>query len=519
MWLVTAEEMRLVEQAAINEYGIPGLVLMENAGLAVVKAIREIFAGQLAKRRILILAGKGNNGGDGLVVARHLLNAGADPKIFLLGKPEELQGDAAVNWQIARKMAIPYQQILAERDLNLLRVGLMYTELVVDAIFGTGFKGAMPGLTAQVISLVNEAEKPVVAVDLPTGTAADSGAVDGACIQAAQTVTFGLPKIGLFLQPAAQFVGRLSVAEISLPQDLLKSQPFNRMLLDEAWCREKIPSRPVDSHKGNFGHVLVVGGSTGMSGAVILAARAAVRAGAGLVTAAVPRCINQIIAIAVTEAMSRPLPETGEGTLARTAMEMIISLAAGKVLVMGPGLSRQKETVELVRTFAAHIPCPVVFDADALVALAGCQDLLQQSQYPVILTPHPGEMARLLEISTEEVQADRVGAALRAAEEYRAVVVLKGAKTLIATPAGQLYLCPTGNPGMATGGSGDVLAGMIGAYLAQGLAASDAAAAAVYCHGLAGDLAAGEKGWMGLAAGDLVEFLPAVLKNIEVGLC
>jgi len=519
MWLVTSDEMRSLEQAAIQAYGIPSLLLMENAGLAVFHCAREIFHGRQEGKRVLILAGKGNNGGDGLVAARHLSNNGAEVKIFLLGKPEELQGDAQVNWQIVKAMGIPCQLIQTERDLNLLRVGLMVAELVVDAIFGTGFKGAVQGLTARLMTLVNEAQKPVLAVDLPSGVEANSGAVRGVCLKADQTVTLGLPKFGLLLEPAARFVGQLTVADISLPLELLRQQRFSRILLDESWCRDTIPVRPADSHKGDYGHVLVAGGSTGMSGAVTLAARAAVRAGAGLVTAAVPRCLNQIMAIKVTEAMSRPLPETNEGSLAKAALEPLRDLAGDKVLVIGPGLSRHKETGEMVRTLAAALPGPAVIDADALYALAGSTDLLRQGAYPVVLTPHPGEMAHLLGISPAEVQADRAGIALQAARDWRAVVVLKGAKTLVAAPSGNLYVCPTGNPGMATGGSGDVLAGLIGGLMAQGLPAEEAAAAAVYCHGLAGDAAAAESGMMGLAAGDLIHRLPEILKRFEGEVC
>lgn len=509
----------MLEQAAIQEYGIPSLLLMENAGLAVVRSIRELFQGQLKGKRVLILAGKGNNGGDGLVAARHLTNNGAEAKIFLLAKPEELQGDAAANWQMVKAMQIPYQVIQTERDLNLLRIGLMYTELVVDAIFGTGFRGTVQGVTARLMTLVNEAKKPVLAVDLPSGVEADSGAVRGVCLKADGTVTFGLPKFGLLLEPAARFVGKLTVADISLPLDLLRKQRFSRILLDDSWCRDTIPVRPADSHKGDYGHVVVAGGSTGMSGAVTLAARAAIRSGAGLVTTAVPRCLNQIMAINITEAMTRPLPETNEGSLAQAALEPLRDLAGDKVLVIGPGLSRQKETGEMVRALVADLPCPSVIDADALFALAGGADLLQESAFPVVLTPHPGEMARLLDISTAEVQADRAGIALQAARDWRAVVVLKGAKTLVATPAGNLYVCPSGNPGMATGGSGDVLSGLIGGLMAQGLPAEEAAAAAVYCHGLAGDAAAAENGMMGLAAGDLVAKLPGILKKFEGEVC
>lgn len=516
VWLVTAGEMRTLDQTAINEYGIPGMVLMENAGLAVVDVIKDHFSGKLKGTRILILVGKGNNGGDGLVVARHLSNAGCDVKVFLLCKPEELQGDAAANWQIVRRMKIRYQLILTERDLNLVKVGLIYTELVVDAIFGTGFKGTVQGTIAKLMEIVNEAKKPVVAVDLPSGAEADTGCVRGACIKATYTVTFGLPKIGLVLEPAARQVGQMVVGDISMPQELIRKQNFSRFLLDTTWSREQIPVRPVDSHKGNYGHVLVVGGSSGMTGAVALTAMAAVRSGAGLVTAAVPVGCHQIIEIKVTEAMSKPLSETGDGGIALSALGVLEKAAAGKVTVLGPGLSRHKETQDLVRAFVANLPGPIVLDADALFALADCQELLKRSKHPVVITPHPGEMGHLLGISAADVQAHRVEIVEQVAREWNVVAVLKGTKTLVATPEGRLFINPTGNPGMATGGSGDVLAGIIGSLLAQGVSAGEAAALGVFLHGLAGDRAADLKSRTGLAAGDLVTCLPDIFKEFEV---
>ncbi|ATW25577.1 NAD(P)H-hydrate dehydratase [Candidatus Formimonas warabiya] len=515
MKLATAEEMRLLDQTAINEYGIPGVLLMENAGLAVVHAIKDYFSGPLARKRVMVIAGKGNNGGDGFVVARHLANAGCDVKLFLLCKPEELHGDAALNWKIARKMNIRYQLILTERDLNVVKVALMYTELVVDGIFGTGFQGAAQGTIAKLIELVNEAGKPVISIDLPSGMEADTGRVNGACIKARCTVTFGLPKIGLVLEPGASFVGKMLVADISLPQELVVKQPLRRFLLDQDFCRQLLPVRAIDSHKGSFGHVLVIGGAPGMTGAVTLAATAAVRSGAGLVTAAVPAGLSSVMAMKLTEAMSLSLPETGSGTLSLSALGVIEKAAGNKVIVLGPGLSRQQETQDLVRSFLANIPCPVVLDADGLFALSGCQDFIKNSSYPVVLTPHPGEMARLLGVSSGEIQANRREIVEKAAREWQAVLVLKGAKTVVATPEGNLYVNPTGNPGMATGGSGDVLAGMIGALLAQGMKAEHAAAVAVYLHGAAGDEGARRGSQASLTAGDIIDYLPLIFQRLE----
>jgi len=515
MELVTAEEMRTLDQKAINEYGIPGVVLMENAGLSVFKLVKEHFGGELGQKRVLILAGKGNNGGDGFVVARHLANVGCDVKLCILCKPEEFQGDALTNWQILRRMNIRYHVVLNERDLNVVRVALMYTELVIDAIFGTGFKGEAGGTVAKIIQLVNEAGKPVVSVDLPSGAEADTGCVRGACIKATYTVTFALPKLGLVLEPAVRYVGSLLVGDISLPAQLISREKITRFLLDAEWCRKTIPVRDPDSHKGNFGHVFIIGGSPGMTGAVSLAAWAAVRSGAGLVTVGIPSGLNSVIETKVTEAMSLPLPETEEGTISRRALDIIKRMAAQKVVVLGPGLSRQKETQELVKGFLPELPCPVVVDADALFSLSSCRNFKRKSSFPLILTPHPGEMAWLHGISTGDVQANRVEIVQKTSRDWNAVVVLKGARTLVATPEGKLYVNSTGNPGMATGGTGDVLAGMIGAFLAQGLSAEKAAALGAFIHGMAGDQAAELQGKMGLAAGDLIDYIPKVIREFE----
>lgn len=332
------------------------------------------------------------------------------------------------------------------------------------------------------------------------------------------TVTMGLPKIGLVLEPGARFVGKLFTADISIPRELLIKEHYNRYLLDHDLCRSFLPVRASESHKGTYGHVMVIGGSPGMTGAVTMAARAAVRSGAGLVTALVPANLNHIIANKLTETMSLPLPETGEGTLSLSALEPIRENVSHKVAVVGPGLSRHKETQKLVQAFVSDLPCPAVLDADALFTLGETEELrekIKKSKYPVVFTPHPGEMARLMGKSTEEVQRNRILYALLGAENWHAIFVLKGAKTLVATPEGKLYVNPTGNPGMATGGSGDVLAGMIGAFLVQGIKPEQAAALAVYLHGRAGDLAAEERSQISLAAGDLIEYLPKVFLEFE----
>jgi NAD(P)H-hydrate epimerase len=516
MYLVTAAEMGQLDRLSSSDYLIPSIVLMENAGLRVVESLRRHLQEQVKGRRMLIFCGKGNNGGDGLVVARHLLNQGAEVKVFLLARPEDLRGDARTNLEIFQRMGGRIFPLLGESHLQRADIALLYADVVVDAIFGTGFKGAAMGLPAAVITMINKARRDTVAVDLPSGLEADTGRVLGPCIQAAWTVTFALPKLGLVVEPGATFTGRLEVADIGIPQKLVDSQQFSHQLVTPAWCRSHLPGREAGGHKGLYGHVLAVGGSPGMTGAITLAATAALRAGAGLVTAAVPRGVQSILAMKTTEVMTCPLPETATGSLSREALEPVTErLAQCDVLAFGPGLSRDPATVELVKGLLPRLQVPAVIDADALNALASDTGILAGKHGPLVLTPHPGEMARLAATTAARIQEDRLEVARKYAREWQVVLLLKGARTVIAWPDGRTFINPTGNPGMATAGSGDVLTGIIAGLLAQGLEPGVAAVVGAYLHGAAGDAAAATKGQHALLAGDLLEYLPGVLRDLE----
>ena len=515
MRVVTGAQMRELDRAAMEDYGIPGLVLMENAGLAVVRVVRQIL-GDLAGRRVAVFAGKGNNGGDGLVVARHLFNAGAEVKVLLLARPEEITGDAAVNLSIWQKMGQPVYPVVSGEDLNAVRLFLVGTACVVDAIFGTGFKGAAREPAAGVIEAINASGKPVVAVDIPSGLEADTGQVHGPCVRAANTVTFALPKLGLVQEPGRSHVGELHVADISIPAFLLEGGSPGRYLITEKMVREWLPPRPAWAHKGSCGRVLVVAGSRGMSGAACLTALGAARAGAGLVTLAVPGQLQDVVAVKLTEVMTVGLPGTREGTLARSARAEILNLLErNDVLAIGPGLSRHLETVALVRELLPALKVPCVIDADGLNALAGDAQILKRISVPAVVTPHEGEMARLLGHPPEEIRSRRLAVVEEAAGAWGVVTLLKGAATLVSSPEGITYINSTGNPGMATGGSGDVLTGLIAGLLAQGLDAARAAAAGAFLHGLAGDMAARERGMRGLLAGDILEMLPPAMARVE----
>ncbi|MBE0467884.1 MAG: NAD(P)H-hydrate dehydratase [Candidatus Desulforudis sp.] len=519
MRVVTAAEMREMDRCATAEYAIPSLVLMENAGLKVYECVRAVL-GDPAGKLVVVLIGKGNNGGDGLVAARHLFQHGARVKVILDGDAGAVTGDAGANLEIWRRLGQRLYLLQDRNAIQVLQIALMQADVVVDGLYGTGFKGEIRDRARRAVEAVNESGKPVVAIDIPSGVEADTGAVRGAAIRADHTVCFGLPKVGLVLEPGAGRVGKLHVVDISLPRPLLEDEG-GRHLLTGSLVRSWLPLRGRETHKGAYGHVLVVAGARGMLGAACLAAQAAAKSGAGLVTLAVPRSLQEAAAGFRAELMTMGLPETGAGTLSRAAREQIEDfLGRAAVLALGPGLSTHSETVELVRELLPGVRVPSVLDADGLNAApenpaewfrAG----REEGGPPLVITPHPGEMARLMGVRAVEIQADRLGAAEWAAGAWNCTVALKGARTLVAAPGGTTYINPTGNPGMATGGTGDVLTGMVAGLLAQGLAPERAAGAAVFLHGRAGDLAAAEHGQVSMLAGDVLEKITAAFLDVE----
>jgi hydroxyethylthiazole kinase-like uncharacterized protein yjeF len=512
--IVTADEMKALDRAAIEDYGISGLVLMENAGRQVVDLIRRI-TGDIQDRVVTIFTGKGNNGGDGFVAARHLLNMGAEVKVLSLVNTGEITGDAAVNLEIWRKMGQKVYFVHQGEGINIVKLALMNTDIIVDAIYGTGFNGKIQEKAGRIVEVLNNSGKPIVAVDIPSGLEAGTGRVNGPCVRANYTVTFGLPKLGMFLDPGADYTGEITVADISLPGVLIDKAAPQRYLITPEYITDWLPSRPALAHKGNFGRVLIVAGSRGMTGAASLAGEAALRSGAGLVTVAVPETLHNIMEEKLTEVMTVPLPDNGKGSLSREAGKHILSLLENMdVLALGPGLSQSPDVIALVRELIPSLKTPCVLDADALNALAGEAGVLRKLKAPAVITPHPGEMARLMGTTPKDIQDDRMGSAVKAAAAWKVVALLKGARTVIAAPDGAVYINPTGNPGMATGGSGDVLTGIIASLIAQGLKPVRAAAAGAYLHGLAGDQAAREKGMMGLIASDIISALPAVTREL-----
>ena len=515
MQIVTAEIMQKLDRRAIEECGIPGIVLMENAGSGTTGIIERKYP-DLIHKKVAIFSGKGNNGGDGFVIARHLFNKGIDVKVYLLTSGNSLQGDAKVNFDIIRRMGIDILELGSAPSPDLIRNDLKGYDLIIDAIFGTGLSSEVRGIFREVIEVINQRDAPRVAVDIPSGLSCNTGKVLGESVQAELTVTFAYPKPGLIIHPGSDYVGELEILDISIPKHLIDDERIQDYIIDRDELRTIVKPRDPNSHKGDFGHLLVVAGSTGKTGAAALTCQGAMRVGTGLVTLGIAGSLNQIMEIKLTEVMTEPLLESSCGFIGIGAFEKIMRLTEEKnVLAIGPGMSTEDETVELVHRIIKEADVPVVIDADGLNALATDVDTLKEARAPIVLTPHPGEMARLTNASVREIQNDRIGASRRFAQEYNTYLVLKGFKTIIADPDGNIYINPTGNPGMASAGMGDVLTGMISGLIAQGFDMVDAAQLAVFSHGLAGDTIASERGEAGLLATDIIERIPAVLNELR----
>lgn len=515
MKLLSAAQMRQLDRQAIEEVGIPSIVLMENAGRTTYQILCREFPDLAGP--VVIVAGRGNNGGDGFVVARYLAHQGRSVIVLLLAEKTRVSGDARINLEILEQIGVPVVEVTTETALRSQLEPLIRAALIVDAIFGTGLNAEVRGLYRQVIEVLNDLPGPVLAVDFPSGLCADTGQPLGTAVHAAVTVTYGWPKLGQILPPGREYVGRLWQVDISIPPTLAAT--MNIELAEGQELRSLLPPRPFASHKGTYGHLLVVAGSEGKTGAATLTALGGLRVGAGLVTAAIPASLNDILEIKLTEAMTLPLAEApGVRALGWASLPDLETFWPGKTAIaLGPGLGTHPETTKLVREVVRRASLPLVIDADGLNALAEDLDCLKEAAAPIILTPHPGEMSRLVGRSTQEIQAQRLEQAQELAQRYGVIVTLKGAQTLIADPEGRVSINPTGNPALASGGTGDVLTGMIGGFLAQKVAPFDAARLGVYLHGLAADHRAEWQGQCGMVAGELLEELPEVIEDFATG--
>lgn len=509
MEIVTSEEMRRIDRHATRTMRIPSLALMECAGLRVVEAMRHRFP-DLRQRRILVLCGKGNNGGDGFVVARHLFSAGFDVFAALAADPRALAGDARTNHLAARGAGVEILPAPTPTAWAAVRRKLADRDLVVDALLGTGLSGSVRGLYAKIVEDVVRSGLPVVAVDIPSGLSGDSTEVPGPALRAVLTVALCRPKLAHLLPPACLGIGALEVVDIGIPPSAVASAGSALFTIEASDLAGILPRRSRNTHKGSFGHLLVVAGSEGKAGAAVLSARAALRAGTGLVTVASPATVRAEVASFSSEIMTVSLPAAD----AESALDRLLAESSGKsALAVGPGLGRVHTVINWIRRFVTASRLPLVLDADGLNAFEGNLRALTGAGRTLVLTPHPGEMARLLGSSPQEVVKDRIAAARTLARTTRAIVVLKGMATLVATPDGRVFVNRTGNPGMATGGAGDVLTGLIAGLLAQRLDPLKAVLLGVHIHGLAGDLGAAAVGEAGLIAGDILERIPEALRK------
>lgn len=510
MKICTPKQMQEIDRKAIDGLGIPGLELMENAGRAVYEMILEYY-GPAEKNRVTVVAGKGNNGGDGCVAARYLRQDGAHVEIFLIGRKDQVQGEAAVNLKKAQELDIAIHEISDPENFHVPDDSW----IIIDAIFGTGFAGGMRLPYSQIINEINQSDIPIIAVDTPSGLDGATGKVAEPCVKADLTVTFGLPKIGQVMYPGKSHCGFLEIADIGYP-DSLDDDVHTHLVTDKA-AAALLPYRKPDSNKGDFGKLFVLAGSTGLTGAAYMTSLAAYRCGTGLVVLGCPKSLYPIMAAKLTEVMTKPFPDVAKkGCLALRGLgEIKKQIEWADAIAMGPGIGTHHETTELVQRLCRYIEKPMVVDADGLNILAKNLDCLKDHKRQMVISPHPGEFSRLTGKSIEDIIENRIELASAFAREYSLCVILKGAPSIVARQSGSIYINYSGNEGMATGGSGDVLTGLIGGFLAQGVCYGDAAVLATYVHGLAGDIAAEAYGSRGMIAGDILEFVPEALIELE----
>lgn len=518
MYLVTAAEMQAMDRATIEEFGLPGRILMEIAGRGAFDLLGRRLGervGDLTSKKIGVLCGRGNNGGDGFVIARYLDQVGVPVTVFLLADAQRVSGDAAANLSLLAPLNIPVVQLPTATDFARTKGLLATQEIWVDALLGTGLNAPVRGYFREVIDFINANGRPVLAVDIPSGLNADTGQPMGSCIQATATATFAFAKIGHQIEPGVSLSGHLEIVDIGIPPHITRKIAPKQQLLTPQMMQQTITPRPPQAHKGTTGHLLVVAGSPGKTGAAAMTATAALRSGAGLVTLATPRSLNPIMETQLTEAMTIPVPETAGGGWGPEASDALRTVWSDqRAVALGPGLGQDPKARELVHSVVRNCPKPLIIDADGLNCLEGSLDLLAQAPHPPILTPHPGEMARLAGLPTREIQADRVGTARRFAQTHRVYLVLKGARTVIAHPDGQVEINPTGNAGMAAGGMGDVLTGIIAGFITQGYDPSAACRLGVYLHGAAADELAAHMGSVGYLAGEIMAEIPRQLARL-----
>ena len=517
MYLVTADEMQRMDRATIESFDIPGRVLMENAG----RGATAFFLETIYRHHpgaVGIAAGRGNNGGDGFVMARYLRQQGIPVTVFLFSPSDRVKGDAAANLDLLNRMGVPVVEVADAAAFEAQKLKMHHQRTWIDAILGTGLSSEVRGYFRTIIDFINQQERPVFAVDIASGLNADTGQICGVGVQAAATATFGFAKVGHLAYPGRALTGQLKVIEIGIPPYIAAEVSCRQHLITPGNLKKEIPERSQAAHKGHNGHLLVLAGSPGKSGAAAMTATSAMRAGAGLVTLGIPTSLNPVLETMVTEAMTVGLAETSEGALDDSAFESIMSLTRNKrCLAIGPGMGTHPSTGRLVERLIQASPVPMVIDADGLNLIAANIAALSTCKAPVVLTPHPGEMARLSGRSTADIQSDRIGHARSFAQRYRIHLLLKGAATIVARPDGTVFINPTGNPGMAAGGMGDVLTGLIAGLITQGMGIGAAARTGVYLHGAAADRLAVKQAPQGYLASEVMDTLPRAMGELIGG--
>jgi len=514
MILVTANEMQAMDRQTIEDFGVPGMVLMENAGRGATRFLLEQFP-DIGNRSVAVIAGRGNNGGDGFVIARYLKQKGIQVQVFLLAESSSVRGDALANLKLLKPLQVPVVEIPDEGSFSDFKSHMQKLDLWIDAILGTGLKSDVTGYFKEIIDFINSLEKPVFAVDMPSGLNSDTGQPCGSCIRAAATATFAYAKTGHMVLPGAEYTGNLKVVDIGIPPHIAAAVGPQHFLITAELIRPQLIARPAGAHKGSTGHLLVIAGTAGKTGAAVMTSMAALRGGAGLVTLGAAESLNPILEGQLLEAMTVPLPESGSGTLGESAFGAIHQELAGKrCLAIGPGLGQADDTKKLVRKIIRRCEIPVVVDADGLNNMASAVKDFSHARAPIILTPHPGEMARLLDTDVSEIQRNRIACSRQFAVRHKVHVVLKGAATIVAHPDGRVYVNSTGNAGMASGGMGDVLTGLIAGLIAQGVSPGAACRAGVYLHGAAADSLAETIGPYGYLAGEVMNAIPCEIRKV-----
>jgi hydroxyethylthiazole kinase-like uncharacterized protein yjeF len=516
MYLVKAKEMQQMDRETIESFGIPGITLMESAGRGAYTMLVQTFP-NIFLQKVGIIAGRGNNGGDAFVIARYLMEKNIHINVFILCKKNKITGDAKTNLGLLEKLIKKNKvcsiiEIADENDFKKVKSKLLHHDIFIDGILGTGLNSDVRGFFKEIIAAINNSKSPVFSIDIPSGLNADTGKPMGISINATATATFAHPKPGHILHPGDKHTGELEVVDIGIPKFITEKFKPKLHLLEEKDIKILFPPRDSESHKGNFGHVLILAGSTGKTGAATLAANAAMRCGTGLVTLGIPESLNSSIEPQVIEPMTCPLPDNGRGILCESVFEKIIKIARDKnAIAIGPGIGTDKSAKKLVEKLIQTLDIPIIIDADGLNLISENLEILNKAKSDIILTPHPGEMARLCSTTTKEIQENRLESAQKFAKKFNITLVLKGSNTIISFAGKKTYVCPVGNSGMASGGMGDVLTGMIAGFKAQGFSSENASIAGVYIHGLCGDMLAESMGDLGFLASDMVKTIPLAI--------